>query len=205
MPMNLVEAVAALHAARTDRDIVVTTMGSAREWLKLSEHPCDLAYAPSSMGQAPTVGLGLALAQPQRQVIVGNGDGCMLMNLGCLVTLTAAQVRNLVLIVFDNGVYEVTGIQPTAGSADWRGRGDSSSPVPRVDFTRIATGCGFTRTFEFDDLAAWKSQVDQVIHAPGPTFVTLRVHPVVGGTVPRHTKPAPARGEALRAALSKVS
>ena len=87
--MPLAECLAVLRACRTERDVVVSTMGSAREWMKLGSHPLDFIYAPSSMGQAPSLGLGIALAQPERRVIVCNGDGCMLMNLGCLVTVTA--------------------------------------------------------------------------------------------------------------------
>ena len=87
--MPLVPALAALAERRRDQ-IVVTTMGAAREWPRLSQHPLDFHYIPSAMGHAPMLGLGLALAQPQREVIVLNGDGCMLMSLGCLVTIVAS-------------------------------------------------------------------------------------------------------------------
>ena len=62
--MPLVPALEVFRQVRTDQ-IVVTTMGAAREWHKLSQHPLDLNYFPSSMGQAPSIALGLALAQPQ--------------------------------------------------------------------------------------------------------------------------------------------
>src|SRR6187401_2560472 len=114
--ISLPEALAVLHRVRCDRQIVIPTMAAAREWMTLGTHPLDLIYAPSAMGQAPALGLGVALAQPDRQVIVLNGDGCMLMNLGCLVTITAANPRNYVLIVCDNSVYEVTGRQLTAAA-----------------------------------------------------------------------------------------
>src|SRR5450759_717422 len=103
------EAMAALHAARRADDVVVTSMGAARIWMALGAGPLDLPLVPSSMGTAPSIGLGLALAQPERRVIVVNGDGAMLMNLGSLVTITAAAPANLTLILVDNGVYEVTG------------------------------------------------------------------------------------------------
>ena len=113
--MPLVPALQVVHRLRTDQ-IVVTTMGTAREWPRLSQHPLDLHYIPSSMGQSPTLALGLAIAQPQRNVIVFTGDGSLLMNLGCLVTIVASGAKNLTLIVIDNGVYEVTGGQRTAGA-----------------------------------------------------------------------------------------
>src|SRR5882757_1221049 len=114
--MPFVEALKVLVPLRQDQ-IVVTTMGAAREWPKLSRHALDLHYLPSSMGQAPALGLGLALAQPAREVWVLNGDGAMLMNLGCLVTIVASRAENITLIVFDNGIYEVTGGQQTPAAS----------------------------------------------------------------------------------------
>src|SRR5579864_3178601 len=113
--IGLVESLVALHAVRRD-EIVVTTMGAAREWQKLSggggggggggeKNPLDFVLVPSSMGQATSLGLGMALARPDRKVVVCNGDGSMLMNLGSLVTITAEAPANLTVIVFDNGVY----------------------------------------------------------------------------------------------------
>ena len=75
--MPFIPALGVLAKLRRD-EIVVTTMGSAREWPKLSQHLLDLHYIPSAMGQAPDLGLGLALAQPGREVMVFNGDGCLL-------------------------------------------------------------------------------------------------------------------------------
>src|SRR4051794_3190554 len=95
--------------------VVVTTMTSGGVWPALSDTPLDFAYLPSSMGQGPSLGLGLALACPGRGVVVVNGDGCTLMNLGCLVTL-ASHPADVYLLVMDNGLYEVTGGQPTPGA-----------------------------------------------------------------------------------------
>src|SRR5581483_8413664 len=95
--------------ARQRRDqVVVTTMSSIAIWPEFSSSAVDLHYIPSAKGQAPTLGLGMALAQPELGVIVCNGDGCMLMNLGSLVTL-AANPANVYLLILDNGIYEVTG------------------------------------------------------------------------------------------------
>ncbi len=101
--------------------IVVTTMGSAREWPKLSQHPLDFHYIPSAMGHAPVLGLGLALAQPAREVITFNGDGCMLMSLGCLATIVASGATNYTLIVLENGGLRSDG-RPTNGSRSGGGR-----------------------------------------------------------------------------------
>jgi thiamine pyrophosphate-dependent acetolactate synthase large subunit-like protein len=196
--MPLLESLKVLHAVRTDRQVVVPTMGAAREWMTLGIHPLDLVYAPSAMGQAPLLGLGIAIAQPDRQVIVMNGDGCMLMNLGCLVTITAAAPRNFVLIVCDNAVYEVTGQQLTAAAEPAR-----PGALP-VDYCQIARGSGFREVHEFDRLEAWKSAVGGVVAARGPTFVVLKVEPVTGGAVPKSPAPAPQRAIDFAKALQST-
>src|ERR687885_124316 len=108
------EALEVLARHRGGR-VVITTMASVGVWPQLSDGPLDFAYMPSAMGQAPGLGLGLALAQPGRGVIVVNGDGSTLMNLGSLVTL-ANHPADVYLVIMDNGIYEVTGGQATAGT-----------------------------------------------------------------------------------------
>src|SRR5688500_14425239 len=163
--MPLRPALAALHAARRTDDIVIATMAAAREWMVLGSGPLDLIFVPSSLGQATSIGLGLALAQPDRRVIVANGDGSMLMNLGSLVTITAVAPRNLVVIVFSNGVYEVTGAQPTPGSAS--ARADSTD----IDFVGMARACGFRSALRCSTPAAWNEALQRVLGADGPHFV----------------------------------
>ena len=194
--MQLPEAIAALHGARGDDDIVITTMAAAREWMALGASTLDIVFVPSSMGQATSVGLGLALARPERRVIVANGDGSMLMNLGSLVTITAAAPANLLVIVFSNGVYEVTGAQPTPGSA--AARADRSD----VDFAGIATACGFRSVSRFSDLASWTAALPGILVSNGPRFVLVAVAPVQDGPGPRSPGPAGARARAFMAALS---
>jgi sulfopyruvate decarboxylase subunit beta len=146
-------------------------MGSAREWPKLTSHALDFHYLPSAMGQAPILGLGLALAQPSREVIVFNGDGCMLMNLGCLVTIAAGGATNLTLILLENGIYEVTGGQSTAAGA-------LDAKTCGVDFAAVARASGIASTFDFDDLDRWRQEAADVLHSPGPRFICLHVAPV---------------------------
>ena len=163
--MTIAAALQTLVELRTDQ-IVVTTMGAAREWPKLSSHPLDLQYLPSAMGQAPALALGLALAQPGREVIVFNGDGCMLMNLGALVTIVASGAKNLTLIVLENGLYEVTGGQPTAGVA------------AHVDFAAMARAAGFATVAAFDSADDWRQQAREILSRPGPRFIALAIEPV---------------------------
>ena len=164
--MPLFAALEVLHELRTDGQIVVTTMGTAREWPKLSNEPLDFNYIPSAMGHAPSVGLGLALAQPGREVIVLNGDGCMLMNLGALVTIIASGVKNYTLAVFNNRIYEVTGGQRTAAA---------DSPA---DFARFAEAAGFVSVATFSDLEDWRRRAAETLKLPGPRFIVLDTQPV---------------------------
>jgi thiamine pyrophosphate-dependent acetolactate synthase large subunit-like protein len=163
--MPLVPALEVLRELRRD-EIVVTTMGTAREWPRLSQHPLDFHFVPSAMGQAPSLGLGLALAQPQREVIVLNGDGCTLMSPGCLATIVASGAKNIAVIVFDNGIYEVTGGQKTAAA------------VGHVDFAALAAACGFTSVRRYSDLAAWQVEARSALYLPGPRFISLSIEPV---------------------------
>ena len=89
-------------------------MSAARDWMQRSTHPLDFHYIPSTMGGAFSLGLGIALAQPQREVIVLNGDGCLLMNLGSLITSAVSGATNFTGIIIDNGNYETTGGQQLA-------------------------------------------------------------------------------------------
>src|ERR1041384_6009881 len=98
--LNAKEAIIAVHESRGERDIVITTMMPARDWLTLPQRALDMVLVPSAMSHATSMGLGLTLAQPARRVIVCNGDGSMLMNLGSLASIVNAAVPNLVVIVF---------------------------------------------------------------------------------------------------------
>ena len=181
------DALIALHAARDPRDIVITTMSPARDWMTLTpQSPLDIVFVPSAMGHATSLGLGLALAQPDRRVIVCNGDGSMLMNLGSLVTIVGASAPNLIVLVFQNGVYEVTGSQAIPAEAD---------------FATIARGAGFSSVFEFSNLGDWTSGIDAVLGAAGPVFAVLRVAADVGVPGPKSPGPAGERARRFRAAL----
>lgn len=195
-PLQLVDSLRVLREARTDNDVIVTTMGTAREWMALGElHPCDFVLVPSSMGQATTLGLGLAIAQPDRNIIVCNGDGSMLMNLGSLVTVAAQAPQNYTLLLFDNGVYEITGAQPTAGNPAIRN--DSRS----VDFPALATAAGFEQVVTFDSADDWHSSARKLIDSNGPTFAYLPVAPIPGAVGPKSPSPGADRARKFRSAM----
>ena len=187
MAMTHVEGLRVLAAHRGHR-IVLTTMGSVSLWPTVSDGPLDFAYLPSAMGHGPDLGLGLALAQPERGVVVVNGDGCMLMNLGSLVTI-ASHSANLFLIVIDNGLYEVTGGQVYAGTG-------------RVNFAGLAKAAGFTRAYSFDSVATWKACAAAALAGPGPVLVNLIVEGKLGQKTPKAPRPMAEQIRRLREALS---
>src|SRR3954468_20612712 len=157
--MTHADALAALAAHRGDR-VVVTTMGSVGLWPAISDTPLDFAYLPSSMGQGIAMGLGLALATGRRVVAV-TGDGSLLMNLGCLVTV-ANHPAPLTVLLIDNGLYEVTGGQDVAGAG-------------RTDFAGLARAAGISRVYAFADLDAWRAGAAGALGGDGPAFAWLRV------------------------------
>jgi thiamine pyrophosphate-dependent acetolactate synthase large subunit-like protein len=163
------EALEVLAAHRGER-VVISTMTSVGIWPRLSDTPLDFAYLPSAMGQAPSLGLGLALAQPQRGVIVLNGEGSMLMNLGSLVTL-AHHPANIYLLILDNGLYEVTGGQPTAGTG-------------HTDFAGLARAAGIRRVYAFETAEAWRLGAAEALSGPGPVVVWLKVEGRLGQKTP---------------------
>ena len=196
--MKLTDALQVIHRQRRDA-VVLTTMSAAREWQALEPHPKDLVYMPSSMGQGPPLGLGIALAQPDQRVIVVNGDGCTLMNLGCLVTLTAQAPANFTLIIIDNGVYEVTGGQATIGAAAKR-NGDED-----INFADLARAAGFTAVYEFDDIESWRYE-HEVIHDEGPVCIVLKTAPQLEGDIAaRSPGPAAERAQDFQKALQPQS
>src|SRR5262245_10267705 len=167
--------------------VVLTTHGSVDLWASLSDTALDLCYVPASMGQGPALGLGLALAQPRRGVVVVSGDGHLLMNLGCLVTL-AAHPADVFLVVIDNGAYEVTGAQPTPGAG-------------RTDFAALARAAGIRRTYACDTAEQWRSVAAEALSPPGPVAVWLKVEARPGQRAPTAMRPMAEQLARLRRAL----
>ncbi|MCI0642650.1 MAG: thiamine pyrophosphate-dependent enzyme [Gemmataceae bacterium] len=184
--MSQRQALEVLARHRGDR-IVITTMSSIGIWPEFSNSPLDFAYIPSAMGHAPSLGLGLALAQPKRGVLVVNGDGCMLMNLGVLVTL-AHHPANVYLLVFDNGIYEVTGGQPHAGAK-------------HADFAQLARGAGIQRVYSFSTLEEWQAGAANALSGPGPVVVWLKVEARMGQKTPKAPLPMAEQISRLQTAL----
>ncbi len=163
--MSLVAALDVIAELRRDQ-IVVSSMGTAREWPKMSQHPLDLRYVPSTMGGAVPLGLGLALAREHREVIVFSGDGSLLMSLGSLVTVAGSGAANLSIVLFDNGIYEITGGQPTAAA----GAG--------TDFEALGKATGMASVVLFDSIEDWNRDAEAAFGIPGPRLIVLQIESV---------------------------
>lgn len=169
--LTVAQVLEPLARHRTD-EVVVTTMSVVRPWGLLSSSDLDFASADSAMGHAADLALGIALAQPGRRVVCLNGDGSMLMCLGTLATAVGAAASNFVLVVCDNGEYEITGHQPVAASG-------------RVNYAAMAEAAGFRAVYRFDDAHAWAEAVPDVLKDIGPTFVHVVTEPGQQGPIGR--------------------
>jgi thiamine pyrophosphate-dependent acetolactate synthase large subunit-like protein len=150
-------------ARRRTTEVVVAVYTAAQEWIHIS--PSDLNYTfIGAMGQASSHALGIALGRPDRRVIVLDGDGSLLMNLGTLVTIGHAGPPNLLHIVCRNNTYETNGSVPIPGAG-------------HVSFTGLAKAAGYVKTYEFEDLADWEQHVEGVLRSVGPVLVDLRMVP----------------------------
>jgi thiamine pyrophosphate-dependent acetolactate synthase large subunit-like protein len=125
------------------------------------DHPLNF-YLWGAMGGATMIGLGLALAQPARRVLVLTGDGEALMGLGSLATIGVKQPGNLVIIVLDNQHYGETGMQPSHTRAG-------------VDLVAVARGCRFTDGLYVSEIGAAGRVRDLVHSGGGPILVQARI------------------------------
>jgi thiamine pyrophosphate-dependent acetolactate synthase large subunit-like protein len=162
-------------AACRGRHFVITTHGSVDLWASLSDTALDFSYVPASMGQGPALGLGLALAQSRHGVVVVSGDGSLLMNLGCLVTI-ASHPADLFLLVMDNGVYEVTGCQSHAGAG-------------HADYAGLARAAGIRRVYSCEAAEDWRRVAPEALSGPGPVVAWLKVAARPGQRAPSAMRP----------------
>jgi len=161
--MDRKKTLAAIARHVTDADIVLPVYSSAFDWLDIRPNPLNY-LSHGAMGLASSHALGLALGRPDKRVIVLDGDGSLLMNLGTLVSTAEAAPNNLFHFVCENGTYETNGAVPVPGTG-------------RVSFTALACAAGYPRTYEFDTLEEWEHAVKRILNEDGPILVDLKVIP----------------------------
>ncbi len=162
--MKRLDALRAIYSHLEDR-VVVTIMGAVAAELQSIGHRANFFYLQHAMGLASSMGLGIALTRPDRQVIVFDGDGSVLMNLGGLTTLARYRPRNLVHVVFDNESLLSVGGFPTATSTG-------------TDLAAIAAAAGVRRTATARTLDEFGGAFDEAIAAQDLTTIVAKVDAV---------------------------
>jgi sulfopyruvate decarboxylase subunit beta len=162
--MTRLDALTAVYSKLEDR-VVVTIMGAVAAELQSIGHRPNFFYLQHAMGLASSMGLGIALSQPGRQVIVFDGDGSVLMNLGGLTTLARYRPRNLVHVVFDNESLLSVGGFPTATSTG-------------SDIAGMAAAAGIPKTATVRTLDAFTREFDAALAAGDLTTLVAKVDAV---------------------------
>ncbi len=160
--MNRSDLTRRLVAKLKNEEAVVAGIGNANFDLWASGQRPQNYYMLGSMGMAPSIALGVALAQPQRRVICLENDGSMLMHLGSLGTIALVAPRNLAIVLWDNGAYLVTGGQRTHTSFG-------------TDLVAIAAGAGITDAAWARDEADFEAWVDRALVADKPCLLGVRI------------------------------
>jgi phosphonopyruvate decarboxylase len=155
--------------------VVVPTMTAIGTWQATTQNESLDMPLNGAMGKAASFALGVCLARPDKKVVVVDGDGSLLMNLGALVTIAGKSPENLYHFVNDNGVYGVTGGQPVPNQ-----NGHS--------FADMATGAGYAAAYEFDDLEEFATSIDEIMNSKGPVMIAIKAEPIVE-TLPLSERP----------------
>ena len=184
--MNRTKCLEALARRLTDDEIVVATYSTASEWVEMTDRALNY-YSFGAMGLASSHGLGLALGRPERRVLVLDGDGSLLMNLGTLVTIGAAQPKNLVHFVWCNGSYEANGGHPL--------------PNQQVDFCAMAKAGGIRNVRRIEKLEDFEAQLPAILTEEGPVFVEMVIEQGPLGPRQYDDMYKPARRQRMREAL----
>ncbi|MBR0956329.1 thiamine pyrophosphate-dependent enzyme [Bradyrhizobium japonicum] len=169
--MNRFDVTSRLIAKLRNEEAVIGGIGNTNFDLWAAGHRPQNFYMLGSMGLAFSIALGVALAQPERRVFALEGDGSLLMQLGALSTIAALKPKNLTMIVMDNGIYQITGAQPT--------------PAANVaDIVAIAIGSGLANSAWAADEEDFERLVDDAMAASEPNLIGVRIDdkPGVGTT-----------------------
>ena len=169
--MNRADLTKRLVARLKHEEAVIGGIGNTNFDLWAAERRPQNFYMLGSMGLAAPIALGVAIAQPARRVVALEGDGSILMQLGCLATIAMLDQRNLVLVIMDNGMYQITGAQPTATAAT-------------ADIVAIARGAGIAKSAWAADESDFEQLLERALAEDGPWLIAVRIDdkPAAGQT-----------------------
>ena len=160
--MNRFDLTSRLVAKLKNQEAVIGGIGNTNFDLWAAGHRPQNFYMLGSMGLALPIALGVALAQPKRRIFALEGDGSLLMQLGCLSTIATLKPLNLTIVVMDNGIYQITGAQPTPASGV-------------ADIVAIAIGSGLANSAWAADEEDFERLIEQSMTTPGPTLIGVRI------------------------------
>ena len=157
-------------------EAVVGGIGNTNFDLFAVGHRPQNFYMFGSMGLACPIALGVAIAQPERGVIALEGDGSILMGLGCLATIAKVKPRNLTIIIMDNGLYQITGKQPTATAGV-------------TDIVAVARGAGISNSHWVRDETHFDELIDRRFDEGGPVLLAVKIDDKPGAAQPPRDPP----------------
>jgi thiamine pyrophosphate-dependent acetolactate synthase large subunit-like protein len=160
--LNRADLTKRLAASLKHEEAVIAGIGNTNFDLYAAGHRPQNFYMLGSMGLAVPIALGVAIAQPSRGVIALEGDGSILMSLGCLSTIAQVKPRNLTIIILDNGIYQITGKQPTTTQST-------------ADVVEIARGCGIANSLWIRDEAHFDELIDRAFDDGGPILLAAKI------------------------------
>ncbi len=151
-----------LVARLKHEEAVIGGIGYANFDLWGAGHRPQNFYMLGSMGLAVPIALGVAIAQPQRRVVALEGDGSILMQLGALATVAGRRPANLIIVIWDNGAYQITGGQPTAAAEV-------------ADLVAIARGSGIAQSAWAADEGDFEEMIARALAEDGPWLIGCRI------------------------------
>src|SRR3984893_17973532 len=157
--------------AKLRNQAVVAGIGNANFDLFAAGHRAQNFYMLGSMGLACPIALGVALAQPARGLLALEGGGSLHVSLGCLATIATVKPRNLTVIVWDNGIYQITGRQPTATSHS-------------TDIVAVARGAGIANSSWVRDEAHFEELIGRGFSEGGPVLLAAKIDDKPGDIQP---------------------
>ena len=153
------------------RDLVLSTTGMISRELFVTDDRAGNFYMLGSMGLLSSFGLGLAMLNPEQRVVMLEGDGSALMNLGTLPLIAKEQPANLLHVILDNEAYESTGVQPSISSD--------------VDLSEVARSCGYQSVARVENIEDLKSALLECDNSPGPHMILVKAAVAPVKDIPR--------------------
>ena len=164
----MIDTAAMLKVFNVQRgDAIVVPGRGGRHWVHISGQPdLDLPMGDPAMGGHAAFAFGLALAQPQRKVVLFDSEGDLQMGLGILLTIAELRPANFYHFLLDNECYATTGGQPVPNAKN-------------VDYMMLAKASGYPRAYSVTELDALSAALPEILGKPGPVFVAMKVNPEV--------------------------